>query len=354
MHIFRFASPIAAPAVLVLALAGCGDDGGAGADAASNVDAPVGGADATVSDGSFPDASSACLAPNLPGGTNHQFVANSITIPTMGTQANDLSLDIDGDGNSENQLGEVIVLFSAMADLGIQASVDEQVADGSLLYIANVDAADVANTSDAQLRMFLGQDCDFPPNAADNFSGSELFQVGAGSPLDNMVSGPVASGVMDLGPGSLTVITPIPNVGNIALPLWGARITGDLTGTTISNGIIAGGIKDEDVQSILIPALHQTIAATVDEACPGTAQPNCMCDPQSAGDDLIQLLDSNADCDISLDEVQNSLIASLLAPDLDLFDSQNGNVFDPNKDGENDSLSLGVGFAMVGAQFELP
>lgn len=354
MHIFQRCLPGGGAAVLVLALAGCGDDGGGTTtDAASNIDAPVG-ADAVPSDASYADASAACLAPNLPGGTNYQFVADTITIPTMGNQASQFALDIDGNGSGDNQLGEVIVLFSAQADLGIQTSVNDQVSGGQLLYIANIDAADVTDTASADLNMWLGEDCDFPRNPADNFSGSELFQVTGTSPTNNMVAGPIASGVMDFGPGNMSLVVPITGVGNIVLPLWGARITGDLTATTITNGIMGGGIKDEDVQNILIPALAQTIALQVSENCTGTMTPDCMCDPNSSGQDLVNLLDSSGDCQISLDEVRNSLIGSLLAPDIDLFDSNNGDAFDPMKDGIKDSLSLGVGFTMLGAQFELP
>jgi hypothetical protein len=47
--------------------------------------------------------------------------------------------------------------------------------------------------------------------------------------------------------------------------------------------------------------------------------------------------------------VNNALVVALLGPDLDLFDAM-GN-FNPNTDGVQDSISLGVGFTAVQAIF---
>ena len=66
------------------------------------------------------------------------------------------------------------------------------------------------------------------------------------------------------------------------------------------------------------------------------------------------------DCAVTLEELgNNSLISSLLAPDVDLFDCSGGEwptgcCFDPRVDGVKDSLSVGLGFTGVGATFTLP
>ena len=65
------------------------------------------------------------------------------------------------------------------------------------------------------------------------------------------------------------------------------------------------------------------------------------------------LFDANTDGTITAKELRtNALIMSLLAPDLDLFDS--AGIYNPRVDGVNDSLSFGVGFTAVGAVFDLP
>jgi len=341
-------------ACLSLAAFGCGDDGGgATADAASNVDSAATGPDAQANDAAPADASSRCLAPSLPGTGNHQYVGQQIVIPTESGQSNALALDIDGDGSTENGLGQVVEVFSGSADLGIQQSVDSQVAGGQLLYIANVESSDLVNGA-ATLRMFLGNDCDSPRDPSDNFSGTELFEIRGDSPTDSSVTGTITAGAVDLGPGQMTVLVPIPDVGNISLPLFGARLVGDITDTGITNAILGGGVKDEDVQSILVPALYTTISTSVATNCTLSGK-TCNCDPASSAGSLISLFDSDGNCEISMDEVtNNTLLVALLAPDIDLFDSNNGNAFDPMQDGIADSLSLGVGFTMVNGQFELP
>ena len=47
-------------------------------------------------------------------------------------------------------------------------------------------------------------------------------------------------------------------------------------------------------------------------------------------------------------------MGALLAPDVDLLDSNNGDIFDPGKDGIEDCLSVGIGFHATRAQFDLP
>jgi len=81
--------------------------------------------------------------------------------------------------------------------------------------------------------------------------------------------------------------------------------------------------------------------------------PNC-CEPDSTGEKILDLFDENpTDCQVSLEEIKtSSLIASFLAPDVDMLDKDG--LVNPRQDGVLDSLSLGVAFEAVPGTFTLP
>jgi hypothetical protein len=72
---------------------------------------------------------------------------------------------------------------------------------------------------------------------------------------------------------------------------------------------------------------------------------------------VLELLDKNpVDGNVTASEIENNtLIQSLLASDIDLLDANGTYQSDPAKrDGEKDSLSIGIGFTTVKATFTAP
>lgn len=134
----------------------------------------------------------------------------------------------------------------------------------------------------------------------------------------------------------------------ILVNLVGARVEADITATNLSIGRLGGGITEAEIDNVLIPGLADGMNGFIADDCPGG-----VCSPGSDGEQLLLLFDSDSDGTITADELRtNALIMSLLAPDIDLFDSA-GN-YNPRGDGIKDSLSFGVGFTAVGAVFDLP
>ncbi len=335
--------------VLVLAFAGvgCGDDDGGGG---GNPDADVVFIDAAIPDASIPDAQpQLCTAPIDPGPNHHQFVGNRFLLPTTVSKANQYGLNIDGDKQDrpDNALGSILATLGSQLGFDIQGAMDGQIDSGALIYLFDVLSADISVSKSTLLSLVQGQDCDVPLDPIDNFSGDEPFLVAEATANDAPLSGGISGGSLDLGPGEVTIQISFPGVGLIELPLVGARIVGDLTATGITDGRIGGAIKEEVINTTFIPALALGLQAFV-SGCTG-APPNC-CAPGSTEETVLSLFDEDMDCAITQSEVENnSLISALFAPDVDLF---NGDTFEPRVDGINDSLSLGIGFTAVGAQFE--
>jgi hypothetical protein len=347
-------------ALLLIAAAGCGDDAAGDDDdsvdasAVEDPDAAAGAPDAAAND---PDAGPPDAAPQPdagvvdPGGDHYQYVANNIDVPTNSSEAAALGQDIDGDPSAmpDNALGQIMASLASIGGADPQAAVNLTVANGEMLQLLDVQASDLVTASGIGVSIFIGEDGDMPANPADNFSGSEMFNIKSGTPTEDPLAGAITGGQVRAGPGTVPLqLVLVPGTTPVVVSLVGARVRGDVTATTISNGLLGGAIREEEVDTVVIPAIAVAMNALVAADCPGG-----VCTPDSGGETILALFDTNTDGTVTADELRaNDLINSLLAPDVDLFDGA-GN-FNPRVDGVRDSLSFGVGFTAVGAVFDLP
>lgn len=321
---------------------GCGSE-------VSNPDFADGGPDGSVTpDASWTDA--AVLVD--PAGSNHLYVVNAVDVPTSAAEATQLGLDIDGDGTNtvDNKLGEILATLAAQGGgQDPQSFIDARIADGTILQLINIKATSLTDAERVGFSLYVGQDADVPADPSDNFSGFEEFLIATDSPTDSLLAGNLVSGHMSGRDGSIPLLVSVSDqVAPVLLNLVGARVECDADGTGVMNGHLAGGITKEQVHDDILPALHESFGITVAADCTGTT-----CTPGSAGESLLNLFDENGDGNITLIELENSLIlTNLLAPDMDLLDAEG--FYNPNQDGELDTLSFGVGFTAVGAQFIPP
>jgi hypothetical protein len=164
-------------------------------------------ADAAVPDARPPEAS-------LPDGRHAdivlppsalQTVVNAILLPTKDS---DYARDYDGSG-PKNRLGAInsILTGAGLTSMSFQQNIDYMIDNGLFLLLFEVLGQSIVDEPAATLRYTEGQDLDFPPNAADNFSGSEQFGPMPGtSPL--VLAATVTGGKLKAGPG--TLMAPIP------------------------------------------------------------------------------------------------------------------------------------------------
>jgi len=109
----------------------------------------------------------------------------------------------------------------------------------------------------------------------------------------------------------------------VTLDLIGARVKIAPTATGITTGVLAGGITMDDMTNQVYPAVQVGPHAVVAADCSALTKPaGCGCIAGSNGQTYLSLFDgditgTSKDCMISVMEVeQNSLIMSLLAPDV--------------------------------------
>ncbi len=317
----------------LVVVVGCGED-----KAKPNNDAAI---DAAI------DAYVPIDAPPPPP-NHYYFVIDKQTLPATNAQARDLAFDLDGDQVKDNQLGMVM---STLAGMGIdsQLAMDRAIDTGAAIMLGDLFALDLTTDAASTFTLYQGTNPMPPPcaNAQDtvcrrHLTGMGSFTVKPGAPVDSPLMGSIAGGVLDAGPGHLTIQFAAAASSAVTVTLLGARVQLTSTATT-TTGKLGGAISAADVDGKIIPALRDSFQATVMVDCPmPQSPPTCGCATNSQGKTLLGLFDTNPkDCSISVDEVRNnSLIQSLLAPDVTV---------------ENTSaLSLGVGVHAVSAGFVAP
>jgi len=348
-------------ALLMMATTGCGNDAAGDDDetvdagSGGDVDAAAGAPDAAtnVPDAGPPDARPRPDAGVVdPSGDHYQYVANTINVPTNSSEAAALGQDIDGDPSStpDNALGQIMASLATIGGADPQAAVDVTVANGEMLQLLDVQTNDLVTATGVGVAIFIGEDGDVPANPADNFSGSETFKIKSGTPTEDALAGALTGGQLRAGPGTVPLqLVLVPGTTPVVVHLVGARVRGDVTATTMANGLLGGAIKEQEVDATVIPAIAVAMNALVAADCPGG-----VCPPGgSGGETILGLFDEDSDGTVTADELRaNDLINSLLASDVDLFDDTGS--FNPRVDGVVDSLSFGVGFTAVGAVFDLP
>ena len=294
-----------------------------------------------------------------PTGTDHTYVAATLNLPENAAEAMMLGLDIDGKANDgvDNQLGMVLGSIGALApDLDLQMAVDEQIAQGDIILLANVKAKDLTNASGVGFYVYLGENPN-PPACTDandmvcgrHLTGTASFSIAASSPTDAAIGGRIIAGKFTGGPGTVNLQIALSGGVPIDLPLQRARAElTSISATGWTSGKIGGAISQEDINTEVVPAIADTVRTSFDETCAtntqgGTMANMCMCTAGETGETLRGLFDKTPyDCNITDEEVQ-MVVSGFLTPDIDL----DGN-------GTNDALSLGIGVTGVGGTFTPP
>ena len=307
------------------------------------------------------DSSSTRPAPQCPtppnSGIVSKFVLNQMLVPP---DRQTYSYDLVGATPAKplNAFGDVVSALLT-ANLNMQDGVTKAVDAGSVILLEQVLSTDAALQN-----------------------GCAVFQLSTGKPTDTMLAagqtftidptvlpsalpGPISGGKFT-SPDTKTLradivasvsLPLIPGAAPLAVNLHGAHIIATFSANGMA-GQINGAITQKDISGTLIPsvAMILTNKLATDKAA-GMLNATDM--------QILSLFDTGmctnpdgsmavaGDMKIDICEVQsNSLIQTVLRPDVQLFDA-NGN-FNPTPNASmaaKDSLSMGIGFSAVPATF---
>jgi hypothetical protein len=242
-------------------------------------------------------------------GPVHRYAIDRFDLPTTNNTARQEGDDLDGDGTIDNQLGMVMGALRGTGDL--TTHVADMLASGALQSAIEIVADDLDNDPSVGVR-YVGA-----PNVDFTIMGGAIVD---GAFTSNRTKTTVV-------PGAAELILP---VFMDADPVRVHAIALELSYTRAADGgldvRLAGGIDPTTIVPAIYTAIVQMVAA----------------DPPSYRM-LMQLFDANHDYVLTPDEIaRNSLLESLLAPDLDMFDAKgNYRPGAPYHNGDADTLSFG-------------
>ncbi|HWE31292.1 MAG TPA: hypothetical protein VHB97_24975 [Polyangia bacterium] len=302
---------------------------------------------------------STCIASGM---SHAKFVINAMSLPT---QHSDFAIDLNGDTALDDQLGDII---GALATQGImlQEILDQAIAAGNDVTLLDVAATDAqfANDLCAATTFYAGVNQPSP-----DFTGAGHFTVDTSSP-STMFSGALQSTLFSSAPAPrvqsppLTLRLAFPPFGTTPLTLVGAQIEWGYISGVLESGQIHGAITQHDVQYVVVPGLAATLNQQIqsDPTSTQTMQIRATFDTGGAPDPKFGSCANNTckgedgACGVANDGViqvcelaTNAIMAAVLAPDVQMFD--NGTYAPSLANAMKDSVSVGLGFAAVGASF---
>jgi hypothetical protein len=273
-------------------------------------------------------------------GEDRQYVVDTLVLPSTPKELQEFSFDLDDNNIVGNQLGTVFRSLKTLSGIDLQPDINNALKTDKLVVLVNARSESIEAAKQAGTWVFVGE-----KNDTGKFSVTKTSK----NPL---LPGAVVDREFDGGPGNVALPLPLaPGTAAVEVPLIGARVRFTFgENDNLENGVLAGGISVDDVQKILLPAWHKSFASVIAKDCTGTF-PAC-CAPNSTGGKILDFLNTDDDCTLSLEEFQShTLIKQLFGADLDLL---NGKEFGPNQDKILDSVSLGVSFTAKKATFDLP
>lgn len=296
-------------------------------------------------------------------GTAVKYVTSDVALPTSATP---FSIDIDGNGKVENQLGKITGVIAAMFDLA--GPVTKAVKDGDLLIGMTLTAENLTDACAGVSASLLKK-----PAAMPKLDGTDTLMVDTGQMTANLFGGIGPAG--GAAAGSLSTVLPpkqtadnvqkiqlnIPLAGGILpLAIAGAHVQGAVSDKGILSGQIHGVISKTDVDNKVIPAIAQVLTDLVNKDPNGGSTKTVVSLFEDMSNPISKMkctvakdccATNPATCKILPEEVKGqALIGQFLASDVQVFDS--AGAWKPVPGGtDKNGFSVGLGFTAVRATF---
>lgn len=260
-------------------------------------------------------------AGDAPVATHYHYVIDGYNVPITNQEAMQYGLDLDGDGDVDNKIGNVVVTLSTSITNPVSAT-KAAVDKGTAIFLVDYATTDFTAATDSSVAFFNGLQPSPPPcvNAADTVCRGHLAGTGtftaSSAPVNPPLVGDVENGRFLGGPGQVETMVVLPAGGIVRLHLYGAQVritTADETRATL---IIAGGVSESDRDTRIYPALRTEATAQIALSCNTAATPPaCGCTPaNSSGAAWLSLFDGRdgtaPNCSISPAEITMGAAAS--------------------------------------------
>ncbi len=243
-------------------------------------------------------------------GPTHRFVVDGIVVPRDSSEAGRLAADLDGDGAPDNAFGNVTGVLATTNDLSTHAP--DMIASGALASVVTLQADDLT-ADDAAGAVYLGAE------------GEPAVIAGGRLTAGAFVSNRTRETRV---PGAARVHLPVyVNADPIVLELEGMELELAPDGNGGYDGIVRGGVREESAREAAYVGLVQMMETEPERHLV-----------------FERGLDKDRDGTVTRAEVDDSLIAFLVAADIALYD---GDRYAPRPDAPADSLSVAFGIHLA-------
>lgn len=284
-------------------------------------------------------------------GANSDVLVQELYVPDTSQSARENGIDLDGDGDIDNKLGQVIQLLMSNGMEGdINDQVNSSIRGGSFVMLGRVKGSGHGDDIVA-VQTVPGAPFGSPPA----FDGSDQAYVDPEAPTEMYLCGTWQPPALDTTPSMLFLSLPMPGLGTIPLRLSYARVetvqnpsnpfygSSEVLASGWRNVMVGGGLTQDEIRVNLIPMLAVVMQNMVNQGG-STADTiadlfdgNCVvlddvpgCESVVAGQG--ECADSQYPPIITATELLcNALLHSALSPDVDV-----------DGDGQDDVLSVGL------------
>ncbi|MFH2006371.1 MAG: hypothetical protein ABI333_07285 [bacterium] len=306
-----------------------------------------------VCDAAAGEDASNCPADCAAGGP-YDYIVSELYIPTTSAEAQNIGVDVDGDGTIDNKLGQIMSLLMSQGTGDPNTSINADIDSGDLVIPLRLFVDAFPTDASVLAAAYQGVPLTSPPL----FNGTDVVDVAPGSPTNQPIGGDLMSGTLDCGPGQLLI--PVPLVTQtVFVSLQSARVLGGpVTATGWTDVMVGGGITEQDMESEIIPALATyfndviasdpfgSVATTLMDLFDGNCEPTvpgCASQVPGVGECAVNNPTDTPPVITVTELLCNALLNSATAPDVD-----------SNGDGVNDLLSVGFRVQAVSATINLP
>lgn len=303
-----------------------------------------------------------CRGVDAPGAL-YQTVSDALKLPN-GMPGRGYTYDYDGSGRAKNQLKNLVTLVS-LAGLDLQGPIDTAVKNGLTLQLASIKSASLTGASCVGVQVIPAKAARMPPK----FDGTDMLERAMTMPA-NLI-GTIAAGKLttkaskELSPSEDAVLDLQINVGamTMTLPIHGLHVEGTVervgSVTRIKDGIMHGVVASSDIDLRILPAIAATVTGLINADPMGSTTKTLIMlfeDTSKPASAMKCMTPSKccktnpATCVILPAEIKSSILGTVIAPDVEVFDAM-GN-WKPVRGGTSpNGLTVGVGFTSVTATY---
>ena len=257
-------------------------------------------------------------------GPHHQYVVSAIDVPGSYSDAQNISVDLDGDGRKDNSLGTILVLLNN-SGLDVRTALRDGVRGGGILVGVDLQSVELSNNAElVGIQPYIGTAAVPPPclssdplSCGQHLDGDAVIRVQAPHPF-SYATGPMNQGVVLAHADEIPIKFALAEGVVVDLLLHDAAIRMSQMTTSEARAVFAGVVSKQDLQNVVLPQAVMQLRRVLARDCVAASGPTtCTCIAASAGATVATTFDDNKDCQLSDPEFyDDGLTKTLLAPDI--------------------------------------